>query len=95
MDRTLSMIIVELLKKLRQSSNGYPSEFAPPDVRSDGVNYGGNGGGQEKWLQILDEMIEGFSIMASEGWPSVDITLTSKAQHALHLFANFYMNLWD
>lgn len=95
LDHTLSMIISECLKKLRDNIHGYPMEFAPPDVREDGINYGGEGGGIKAWRKIIDQMIEGFELMTEDDWPAIDPRKISKAQHALYLFSHYYMNLWD
>jgi hypothetical protein len=95
MDHTLSTIIAEMLIKMKQHCHGYPMEFSDGDIREDGINYGGNGGGIKAWYKVIDQMIEGFSFMAGDDWPSVDRKEITKAQHALNLFSHYYMNLWD
>lgn len=96
MDYTLALIILPMLKKLKEIGHGYPSEFSEPDIREDGINYGGNGGGAEAWDKVLDQMIEGFEVIVTDDtWPSVSVSKLEKVQHALYLFAHFYMNLWD
>ena len=95
MDHTLSMIIVEMLKKLKKQAHGYPTDFSDEDIHDDGVNYGGRGGGINAWLKVMDQMIEGFTIMTGDNWPSVAESELTKAQHALNLFSHYYMNLWD
>lgn len=96
LDHTLSMIILECLKKMRNADlNGFPGEFAQPNIREDGINYGGEGGELDAWLETLDKMIEGFEILAAEDWPTHDMKDVEKAQHALYLFAHYYMSLWD
>jgi len=94
MDHTLSIIIVEMLIKLKQHCHSYPLDFAEENMH-DGVNYGGQGGGIKAWHNIIDQIIEGFSIMADKNWPSVEIEDITKAQHALNLFSHYYMDLWD
>ncbi len=95
MDHTLALIICPMLKKLKETAIGYPSEFADPDISADGTNYGGNGGGVEAWNKVLDQMIAGFELMAGEKWPNRNMAEVEKAQHALYLFAHYYMSLWD
>lgn len=94
-DHTLALIIVPLLKKLKENSYSFPSEFSEPDINSDGINYGGNGGGHDAWLSVLDQMINGFAIIASDEWPYHSQEDIELAQHGINLFAKYYMNLWN
>lgn len=49
---------------------------------------------EKKWDKILDQMIEGFDLMANDDMWDMDEKKNKKAHKALKLFAEYYTNLW-
>jgi len=98
MDQTLAMIILPMLRMLKDNCHSYPSNFAEPDWgENDGVpiNYGGNGGGLKKWHETLDKMIVGFELLNLDDWPTHRAGDSTVVQEATELFGRYYQNLWD
>ena len=72
MDSTLAMIIVPMLKQLKETTHGYPGEFAD-DPFAKQRSFEGDGwdlpedSGADKWDEILDKMIWAFE-QVNEDW---------------------------
>lgn len=60
MDHTLSLIIVPMLKQLRDTTNSYPASLSNDDYSN----------GFEEWKKILNEMIWVFEEIAADEEPS-------------------------
>jgi len=67
MDGTLALIIVPMLKQLRETKHGYPAEFCTDDMMyGDQMRFEGEGfeyeedAGMLEWNKALDEMIWAF-----------------------------------
>jgi hypothetical protein len=100
LDYTLALIIAPALKKLKELQHGFPCEFSEIDIREDGVNYGGNGGGVEAWNVILDKMINAFEEIINDEDADNSSYLYNEekramVQEGLDLFAKYYFALWD
>lgn len=78
MDHTLSLIIVPMLKQLKETKHGGPwvdSEDAPEELRAsvDEIqDYGVDGTTDKNWFErwdyVLDEMIYAFEMISTDGW---------------------------
>lgn len=69
MDSTISMIILPMLKQLRETKHGIPTEFAPqqhfdqmcfPFIEEDNQRQWDEKIGENKWNAVLDAMIWSF-----------------------------------
>lgn len=84
LDTHLAQLIVPRLKrfKAKVKDNGFPH----------------NVGSQEKWNSILDEMIEGFDLIATSDYYNLPIRgqeyYHNKMTRSLQLFHDHYFDLW-
>jgi hypothetical protein len=74
MDSTLAMIIVPMLKQLRDTTHGYPADFCheSPDYGDQRI-FTGEGfdfpdDGFEQWVETLNKMIWAFEQVLDEDW---------------------------
>lgn len=67
MDATLAMIIVPMLKQLKETSHGYPAEFHDCHAIPDDPDFDA---GFEEWKKTLDKMIWAFEQLADGDWES-------------------------
>ena len=104
MDSTLALIIHPMLIQLRDTSHGYPGEFA-------NVDEGGKGGGYDAWLIVLNHMIWAFNEIIQDDytskfynertgpddkdWIAKTMEHERRIQEGINLFAQFYRSLWD
>lgn len=90
---TLALIIVPILKQLKETSNSHPCECSldkkdyPKDLR---------GNPEEAWNYILDKMIWSFQ-QDINLWDDIDsyIDDASRIKEGHVLFGKYYNNLWD
>lgn len=76
---SLSVLILPRLKRFKEITIGYPSEFSS----------------MQEWHQNLDFMIEAFEFYASEDhFLCEDVNKIKKAQEGIELFASYYSYLW-
>ena len=81
MDHTLAMIIVPMLKQLKETTHGYPSNFSSHD----------------EWNAVLDEMIWAFEAIVRDEYILADDykATMDRIQRGTELFGKYYTNLWD
>lgn len=85
MDYTLSLLIVPMLKQLKQDGHGYPANL----------------NSVEAWHDILDKMIWSFEQSLDHYESAFDIDKADwkeqqeKMQDGFRLFAEYYTSLWD
>lgn len=85
----LAKLAVAGCRYMREAAHGYPSEFAEPE-------YGGDGGGWEKWEDILRRIEEGFQAWLDEdGWFHDKPEQEAKFKDAMELYAHWFSALWD
>ena len=108
MDHTLSLIILPMLKQLKQTQHGAPAvdyEDVPEELhpnedeithRETDKNY------FKRWEYVLDEMIYAFDCKANKDEPYMlieDIEEIKKEQQRIsngfRLFGKYYESLWD
>lgn len=88
MDYTLSLLIVPMLKQLKEDSHGYPATL----------------NSFEEWQGILDKMIWSFEQAKNEYEGCYGLALNNneeykaymnQIQQGFDLFGKYYMSLWD
>lgn len=102
LDRYLSVLLPAMLRQLRDHHHGVPVN---PDITTDDPEAGYHD--SEEWVQILNEMIDGFEAMRQiidyEGLdspyeetyrPWYDARI-AKFQRAMELLGKYYLALWD
>ena len=74
-DHTMALIILPLLKKIKENKNGSPmvdDEDVPEELRSNVLppveEYGTDGNWHKRWEYVLDEMIWSFEQLANDEW---------------------------
>ncbi|RYD61928.1 MAG: hypothetical protein EOP83_15885 [Verrucomicrobiaceae bacterium] len=106
MDSTLATLIVPMLKQLRQTKHGVPSQFVEIDPDSQGVFDFIDKDvefevGVKKWESLIDQMIWSFSKVQESNWGYDNIPAAQYKAHqeriqtGLDLFANHFGSLWD
>ena len=74
MDHTLAMIIVPMLKQLKETTHGYPANFTyedqhyGPQLLFEGEGWEFPDDGFEQWEATLDKMIWAFEQVLDEHW---------------------------
>ena len=74
MDSTLALIIVPMLKQLREDTHGHPMDFASPDPNAErqyffeGEGFEFPDDGHERWQACLDKMIWAFEQVNDDDW---------------------------
>lgn len=107
-DHTLSLIIVPVLKLLRDVKHGSPlvdDEDVPDELKSTNAepkenDWDTDSNHHKRWDYVLDEMIWAFEqIKNSEGWFDGTMeerqTKQERMQKGLILFGKYYQALWD
>jgi len=99
LDTTCARWLVPRLKLMRDRGHGFPGEiYAKYEDMQD--RHEADRLAVAEWRGILDEMIDGFSMIATKfDWmylskPEYDANW-EKANRALDLFRNYYFDLWD
>jgi hypothetical protein len=93
LDHTLAVWILPRLTYFRDCASGCPGGFAKTD---------GNGkstkrqfaAGCKKWRRVLDEMVDGFTIIASDRYFLTKSEDEKKIEKALDNFREYYRCLW-
>lgn len=88
MDHTLSLIIVPMLKQMKETKHGYPDvdkEDAPDQLLK-----------EDRWNYVLDEMIFAHESVLNQ-WEDTDFDeiKEKRVQRGLELFGKYYRSLWD
>ncbi len=111
MDHTLALIILPMLKQLKESTHGAPAVeekdvpielWIPPDQIM-GIYQGETDDNYfKRWNYVLDEMIYAFDCKANKDEPHIrikDIEEAKKEQNRIsngfRLFGKYYEALWD
>jgi hypothetical protein len=104
MDHTLALIIVPMLKKLKEQKHGCPfvdDEDVPEHLRSTAATpltqeEKDTGHTDDLWVQrwdwVLNEMIWTFEQHAADYWESQN---HDRMENGRILFAKYYQSLWD
>lgn len=109
MDNTLALIIVPMLKQLKEDKNGAPwvdAEDVPEELRTNGYDEDGEVDKNwfNRWDYVLNEMIFAFENIAADDWrePYYDMPyeigikpIEERIQNGTRLFGKYYQNLWD
>jgi hypothetical protein len=111
MDHTLSLIIVPMLKQLKETKHGGPyvyPEDVPAEIRptkEELLNYTNNADVDTHWFTrwdyVLDEMIWAFEQKANDCWIVDKYSREDQQAHqdrmtkGFKLFGKYYENLWD
>lgn len=109
MDHTLALIILPMLKQLRDNKHGSPyvdEEDLPPHMRhgfpepDHNGNYGNDNWVHYKWEWVLNEMIWTFEQIVEENDDyGFDILgykeYNERIQNGTRLFGKYYRGLWD
>lgn len=108
MDHTLALIIVPMLKQLRDTKHGSPyvaPEDAPPEFTGSPTEHGSDDKIHERWDWVLNEIIWAFEDTIEEndmtGFHSehhdFDVMKAryNRQQAAFILFGKYYRALWD
>lgn len=103
MDHTLAMIVVPMLKQLRETKHGAPfvdNKDVPKQLR--GPKKPASDGSVDKfffdrWDYVLAEMIWAFTYVRDEDadYDSDRKPRIDRANNGFRLFGKYYMNLWD
>lgn len=106
MDHTLALIILPMLKQLKETKHGAPfvdMEDVPENLRTE-KEIDPSGDVDEKhfdrWNYVLDEMIWAFGIIASDSDIEISFDKNQKSRsdridNGLRLFGKYYRGLWD
>ena len=86
LDRSLSIMIADVLRQFKLHKEGYPSIFDK--------KYKKESTAVKKWDKTIDTMIEAFYIISSDLDYHFDATLNKKVKTGLKNFAKYYPNLW-
>jgi len=110
MDHTLALIILPMLKQLKETTNGAPyvdDEDVPENLRSTSAPPTENEWDTDdyhfdRWDWVLDEMIYAFEHIINDDWERFIIedkkqfeVMNNRLQNGLNLFAKYYRGLWD
>lgn len=111
MDHTLALIILPMLKQLKDTTHGAPAvdfkdvpeELHPNEEEIAGLYQGETDKNYfKRWEYVLDEMIYSFDCKANKDEPHIrieDIKESKKEQERIsngfRLFGKYYENLWD
>jgi len=88
LDYALAKLTVVGVQAMRKWQNGYPTEFSELPV--------GDGGGWEKWDDILRRIEEGFQAWLDEdGHFYEKPEQEAKFKEAMELYAHWFSALWD
>ena len=95
MDHTLAHIIVPMLKQLKATKHGIPSDFV-----IEGEDWELS---EAKWNLVLDKMIWSFEQLVGDNefsffeWLKADAyyAYNEHIQEGLNLFGKYYRSLWD
>ena len=95
MNYTLALIILPMLKQLKETTHGYP---ALPDLLEDAE--GVTDDPEKAWDIILDKMIASFSYVIDLEKDDIAFDADHLANHlaakkGFSLFGKYYNNLWD
>lgn len=110
MDHTLALLVVPMLRQLREQQHGIPGMFSPS--HSNEINQlqfpfmdedydDAFARGVARWEATMDKMIWSFeqiiddNMSAPEGYAGSDQDYHRAIQEGLDLFAKYYRNLWD
>ena len=79
LDITLSKVIVDALTRFKTKTGGHPASLKD----------------EEEWFAIIQEMIDGFQLIADEKYcpPENDETI-KQVERAKELFMEWFNNLW-
>lgn len=86
LDVTIAKFILPRLIAFKEYGHGVPGHIDPDNTLEDK--------GEEKWNAILQEMIDGFDIIANDNF-SFDKENNLAANQAIKLFAEHYFSLWN
>ncbi len=79
LDITLAKVIVDALTQFKTKSGGHPASLK----------------GEEEWLNIIQEMIDGFQIVANEEYcPPQNEEVIRQVKRAKELFMEWFNDLW-
>ena len=111
MDHTLAVIILPMLKLLKEKKHGSPfvdDIDVPPELRSDVEpaedEYGTDGKFHERWEWVMNEMIFAFEKIVNDDWESELIlnnkweehrAIQNRMQNGFRLFGVYFTALWD
>lgn len=107
MDSTLSAIIVPMLKQLRDTTHGYPSDFVTDAdlngqqmiFENDGFEYNEDAGFDE-WRKQLNKIIWAFEQVNDDKWEDITDRVKLKKhaermQEGFDLFGKHFRDFWD
>lgn len=100
-DHTLALIILPVLKQLKETKHGIPCSMLESrdwDTTDEDMIVG-----QANWDRVMDKMIWSFQEIANddffEKYPEYDLVIYrahyAKIQEGLKLFAEHFQSLWD
>jgi hypothetical protein len=111
MDHTLALIVLPLLKQLKETTHGAPAvefkdvpeELHPNQEEVDGLYHGHTDENYfKRWEYVLDEMIYSFDCKANKDEPYIRIDDNEEAKreqerisNGFRLFGKYYEGLWD
>jgi hypothetical protein len=103
-DHTLSLIILPLLKQLKENQNGAPyveTDDVPPEMYQEVDSYDG---WDKRWAWVVDEMIFAFEHIVDREWESAYFGETTDLEgfekvneriaNGLRLFGKYFRGLW-
>ena len=103
MDHTLSLIILPMLKKLKEKNHGgpyveledVPEKLYPPEDELQRFKEGGYTDKNffKRWEYVLDEMIWAFEKIKSDDI-YFDVEEEQRVQRGTELFGKYFRNLW-
>lgn len=79
LDHSFANWMLPRLKRFRETTCSYPGRDAS----------------EKEWYDILDKMIKGFEIMASEDYFAISKENDAIVQEAMYLLAKWYRHLWS
>lgn len=107
MDHTLSLIIVPMLKQLKETQHGAPyvdDEDVPEEIRSTSAppkenDWDVDGNHFKRWEWVMDEMIWAFTQIKEDEIDPTDMEeykiRNDRIKRGTTLFGKYYKGLWD
>lgn len=106
MDGTLALIMLPMLKQLRDTKHGSPCDMLGFQQTSNSAQHCfdfyaegddlADQAGHQQWVDIIDQMIWSFEQIVDDNYYiNFDRQYHQKIQTGLELFGRYYLNLWD
>jgi hypothetical protein len=102
-DHTLALIILPMLKQLKETKHGSPlvdDEDVPEELKSTSTlpkenEWDTDSNVHKRWDWVMDEMIFAFDNIVNNDIHVYDEEIELRARNGFRLFGKYYRGLWD